>query len=95
MCKALAKDAINKELIGQFIRASSSVGANYREASNAMSKKDFYHRIGICRKEAKEARYWLELLLHSSPGLSEEIGPLIDESLQLTKIFSSIAINRS
>jgi four helix bundle protein len=95
LCKTLVKDVINIEFIGQLIRASGSVGANYREANESMSKKDFYHRIKICRKEAKESKYWLELLLHSNEKHSSRISPLIDEALQLTKIFGSIIVKQS
>jgi four helix bundle protein len=91
LCKPLVKDPINRELVSQLIRSAGSVGANYREANDSTSKKEFYHRIGICRREAKESKYWLELILHSNAGLSAQIGPLIDEALQLARIFSSIA----
>ena len=62
LCKKLPQDSINRELIGQLIRASGSVGANYREANDALSKKDFGHRVKITRREAKESHYWLQLL---------------------------------
>ena len=66
LCKLLVRDIINIELISQLIRASGSVGANYREANDSTTKKNFFHCIGICRREAKESKYWLELLLHSN-----------------------------
>lgn len=90
LCKLFIRDIVNVELISQFIRASSSVGANYREANDSITKKDFYHRIGICRREAKESKYWLELLVHSNQKLSDKIEPLLDEALQLSRIFASI-----
>ncbi|MBM3245742.1 MAG: four helix bundle protein [Candidatus Omnitrophica bacterium] len=62
LCGKLPKDVINLRLIGQLIDASGSVGANYREANEALSKKDFIHRMKITRKECKESSYWLELL---------------------------------
>lgn len=73
LCKLLIRDTINIGLVSQLIRASSSVGANYREANDSTTKKDFYYRIGICRRE------------------SGKIEPLIDEALQLARIFASIA----
>ena len=82
---------INNELIGQLIDSSGSVGANYREANDALSKKDFRHRIKITRKEAKETHYWLELLIDANPEFKEEIDILLGEALELKKIFSSIA----
>src|ERR1043166_4115824 len=60
--KKLPKTIGNVEDARQLIRASGSVGANYIEANEALSKKDFVCRIKICRKEAKEGRYWLRLL---------------------------------
>ncbi|MDD2654964.1 MAG: four helix bundle protein [Candidatus Omnitrophica bacterium] len=65
-CKKLTKNAINFELIGQLVRSVGSVGANYIEANESLSKKDFYNRIKICRKEIKEARYWLKLLVSAN-----------------------------
>jgi four helix bundle protein len=56
--KTLPLNTINKELIKQLIRAATSVGANYNEADGAESKKDFRHKIAICRKEAKESKHW-------------------------------------
>src|SRR4030067_2487765 len=91
LCKMLPQNVINRELVSQLIRASGSVGANYREANDALSKKDFRHRIKITRKEAKESYYWLELLIESNPEFKEEIGKLLAEALELKKIFSSIA----
>ncbi|MDI6758809.1 MAG: four helix bundle protein [Candidatus Omnitrophota bacterium] len=75
------------------LQCTSSVGANYREANDSITKKDFYHRIGICRRESKESKYWLELLLHSNQKFSDKIEPLIDEALQLVRIFASIVKN--
>ena len=90
LCKQLPKNVINNEFIGQLIRASGSIGANYREANDALSKKDFKHRIKITRKEAKEAHYWLELLIEANPDFKEKIDILLKEALELKRIFSSI-----
>ena len=90
LSKILERDIVNKELVSQLVRSSGSVGANYREANESSTKKDFYHRIGICRKEAKESKYWLELIAHSDKDLSIKVEPLIDEALQLARIFASI-----
>jgi len=73
------------------IRASGSIGANYREPNDALSKKDFNHRIKITRKEAKELSYWLELLKEANPEYREDISKLLTEAVELKKIFSSIA----
>jgi len=94
LCKTLQKDIINLELIKQFIRAACSIGANYREANDTITKKDFLHKIAICRREAKESKYWLELLLHANSHLNKQMEPLIDEALQLARIFASISTNK-
>jgi four helix bundle protein len=91
LCKKLPGDIINREIVSQLIRSSGSVGANYREANDALSKKDFNHRIKITRKEAKETEYWLELLREGNPGHVDEINELLSESIELKKILSSIA----
>jgi len=91
LCKKLPVDIINREIISQLVRSSGSVGANYREANDALSKKDFNHRIKITRKEAKETEYWLELLREGNPGYVGEINELLSESIELKKILSTIA----
>lgn len=94
LIRKLPKNSVNFELISQIVRSSGSIGANYREANDALGKKDFYMRIRICRKEAKETKYWLELILHSNSDFGKEIEPLITEATELIKIFSSM-VNRS
>jgi len=75
----------------QLIRASGSVGANYIEANEALSKKDFLMRMKISRKEAKEARYWLRLLdLGAGGELGRERELLVREASELLSIFSAI-----
>ncbi len=91
LCKQLSQNVINNEVIGQLIDSSGSIGANYREANDALSKKDFKYRIKIARKEAKETHYWLELLIDANPEFKEKIDILLIEAFELKKIFSSIA----
>ena len=75
----------------QLIKASGSVGANYIEANEALSKKDFLMRIKICRKEAKESRYWLRLIdTDNNDELEQERKALENEASELTHIFGSI-----
>lgn len=75
----------------QLIRASGSVGANYIEANESFSKKDFILRIKICRKEAKESRYWLRLVdTNNNSELEKERLELIQEATELMNIFGSI-----
>jgi len=91
LCQAVKLDVLNRDIISQVIRASSSVGANYREANDTASKKDFAHRIRITLREAKEAHYWLQLLEETSSVANGRLIPLLDEALELRKIFSTIA----
>jgi len=89
--KTLPKNIINTEDGKQVIRSSGSVGANYIEANEALSKKDFLMRLKICRKEAKESNYWLKLLKEiNQSSFNKNIQDLINESTELMKIFSSI-----
>jgi len=76
----------NKEKIG----ASGSVGANYCEATEAESKRDFIHKIGLCKKEVKESKHWLRLLARSEQEKRDEIRNLWREAQELLLIFSKI-----
>ena len=89
--KKIPKTTGNIEYSKQVIRSSGSVGANYIEANESLSKKDFNMRIKICRKEAKETSYWLRLLVETNDKDQSTIGEkLIRESDELKKIFSAI-----
>lgn len=88
--KKLPKSISAFEDSRQVVRSSGSVGANYIEANEALSKKDFGMRIKICRKEAKETRYWLQMFEDLSTELKTEQDSLVRESLELLKIFSAI-----
>ena len=94
-CKKLPKNISNLEYTKQVIRSSGSVGANYIEANEALSKKDFTFRIKICRKEAKETVYWLRLIIETNLSeITEEGRSLLDEATQLRNILSAI-LNKS
>jgi four helix bundle protein len=81
----------NREDTKQVVRSSGSVGANYIEAKEALSKKDFLLRMKICRKEAKENRYWRRLIdTGDDAGLEKDRDSLIRESTELMNIFGSI-----
>ena len=88
--KDLPKTIANVEIIKQLIRSSGSVGANYIEANEALSKRDFLMRIKICRKEAKENRYWLRLIEVKGEGAQSRQQLLISEATELMRIFGSI-----
>jgi four helix bundle protein len=76
----------------QLLKSSGSIGANYIEANDSLSRKDLLMRIKICRKEAKEAGYWLRLVETPKP-LEPDREYLLDESIQLRKIFGAILLN--
>jgi four helix bundle protein len=86
------KNIINNNLVNQVSRSGTSMGANYREANETETKKDFVFRIRICRKEAKETIYWLELLLDVNPSLEKEIIPFMQEAQEFVKIFAAIIL---
>ena len=89
--KKLPKTLANIEDSRQLVRSSGSVGANYREANEALSKKDFAMRIKISRKESKESTFWLRLLdTANDVELDKERNKLQNESVELMKIFGAI-----
>ena len=89
--KVLPRTIANEQDIRQLVRSSGSVGANYIEANDSLSKKDFLMRIKISRKEAKESRYWLRLLdIAGKESLDKTRGALIQEATELMNIFGAI-----
>ncbi|MBI1974747.1 MAG: four helix bundle protein [Parcubacteria group bacterium] len=89
-CQKLPRNRINDSIISQAIRASGSVGANYREANEAVGKKDFVYRLRIARKEAKEAQYWFELLIEANPEQEQMLAQVLREAEELRNILSAI-----
>ncbi len=88
--KTLSRNSINNVLIGQIIRSSTSIGANYMEADGAESKKDFRHKIALCKKESKETKHWLRMIVVAAPELKEEARILWREANELNLIFNAI-----
>ena len=89
--KTLPYSIANAEDSKQLVKSSGSVGANYREANESLSKKDFVLRVKISRKEAKESSYWLRLILETNDLKNrDEAERLVNESIELKKILSSI-----
>ena len=93
LCKQITKDTMTIPLIDQLIRSGTSIGANYTEANGASSKKDFKNKIHICKKEAKETKYWLRLIAKADKKSIEPCRNLWKEAQELTLIFSKIAFN--
>ena len=90
LAQKLPKNIVNNPLILQIIKAGTSIGANYREACDAESSKDFIHKIKIAKKEARESKYWLKLLPKVNPNFRDQIVPLGQEVEEFVKIFASI-----
>ena len=91
LIKRLPKSQGNFEDCKQLIRSSGSVGANYIEANEALSKKDFLMRAKICRKEAKESVYWLKLVdVYDDANIESVRMELQKEAVELTSIFGAI-----
>jgi len=78
--KTLPRTAANAEITKQVIRSAGSIGANYIEANESLSRKDFVMRIKICRKESKESSYWLKLAEVRNSGGEKQRGVLIEEA---------------
>lgn len=90
LCKKLPRNPINDRLTGQAAGSSGSIGANYREANDALGKKDFQNRMKIARKETKEIIHWLELIPVANPEFEKEAKELIEEAVELRNILSAI-----
>src|SRR5690349_7579178 len=82
--------AVTSPLVRQLVRSGTSVGANYVEADDASSKRDFRYRIGICLRESRETQHWLRMLAVASPGCREPARTLWKEAKELCSIFASI-----
>ncbi|MBI4721449.1 MAG: four helix bundle protein [Candidatus Stahlbacteria bacterium] len=92
--KGVRRDEVNHPLISQVVRSATSIGANYMEADGAESKKDFQHKIALCKKEAKETKHWLRMLIKANPDKYSECRKLWQESQELILIFSSILLSK-
>ena len=90
--KGLEKNIVNIPLIKQAIRSGTSIGANYCEADGAESKKDFKHKIRLCKKESKETKHWLRMIAKANPDKADACRASWREAQELTLIFSKIGI---
>jgi len=87
------QNTITKPLINQLVRSGTSIGANYAEADEASSKKDFINKVCIAKKEAKETKYWLRLVAHTVPDFEQEVKKLWKEAQELNLILAAIIRN--
>jgi len=86
----IPKNEITRPLITQLVKAGTSIGANYCEADDAESGKDFKRKIAIAKKEARETKHWLRLIAMACPELKEGVRKLWQEAKELNLIFNSI-----
>jgi len=89
-CLELAANCVSGPLVNQLVRSSTSIGANYCEADDAESRKDFRHKIALCRKEARETKYWLRMIAKAMPARKADIAALWREAKELHLIFAAI-----
>src|SRR5258705_13762014 len=90
VAKRMPRDVVTVPLISQLVRAGTSVGANYCEADDAVSKKEFRKNIGTCQKESKETKHWLRMVAAAEPSMKEAARPLWQEAKELHLIFCAI-----
>ena len=88
--KKIPRNPVTLPLISQLVRSGTSVGANYCEADDAVSKKEFRNKIGTCKKEARETKYRLRMIGGAEPDMKEEARVLWQEAKELHLIFASI-----
>ena len=92
--KEIHRDAVTNRLISQLVGAATSAGANYVEADDAVSKKEFLKSIGTCRKEARETKHFLRMIVRAMPELKPKARTLWLEAKELHLIFSKIWRNK-
>lgn len=90
LCKKVPRHPITDPLITQLAKCGTSVGANYSEADDAESKNDFRHKIGICKKESRESKHFIRMIVAASPSLKEDARTLWQEAKELNLIFNAI-----
>lgn len=89
--KKIPKTIITAPLLTQLVKSGTSIGANYCEADDAESGKDFVHKVGICKKEARETKHWLRMIVVAELGCEEDARQLWQEAKELTLIFNAIS----
>jgi len=88
--RQISRNPVNDPLISQLVRSATSVGAKYCEADDSVSKRDFKNKIGLCRKESRETKYWLRVIAVANDELKAEARRLWTEAKELNLIFSKI-----
>jgi four helix bundle protein len=88
--KSVPRNVVTLPLIDQVVRCGTSIGANYCEADDAVSKKEFRCKIGTCKKESRETKYWLRMIAAAEESMKEPARPLWQEAKELHLIFAAI-----
>jgi four helix bundle protein len=88
--KVIRTNAITEPLIKQLVRSGTSIGANYVEADDASSRKEFRYRIGICKRESRETKYWPRMVAKAAPEMAEQVRSQWTEAKELHLIFAKI-----
>ena len=88
--KTIRRNAVTYPLIRQLVRSATSVGANYVEADEAGSKKEFRYRISVCKRETRETQYWLRMVVAATPEQTDQARKQWKEANELVLIFGSI-----
>lgn len=89
-CKSLKLDTVSRPLVSQVVRSATSIGANYCEANNAISRKDFKHKATLAKKEAQETKHWLRMLKVAISTKKQQLSSLWQEAHELNLILQSI-----
>ena len=89
--KKIPINRVTERIISQLVSSGTSIGANYCEADDAESSRDFVHKIGICKKEARETKHWLRIVVVAVPELRDDASVLWQEAKELHLIFNSIS----
>ena len=88
--KDMPKNEVTRPIITQLVKCGTSAGANYCEADDAESRKDFKHKIGICKKETRESKHFLRMAAIAVPEMADRARKLWQEARELNLIFNSI-----
>ncbi len=92
--RKLPLDSVTEPLVKQLVRAATSVGANYCEADDAGSKKEFLYRISICKRESRESKHWLRMVAAAIPEKKDDLRKLWQEAKELNLIFGAIYLSK-
>jgi len=88
--KAVPRNEVTRPLISQIVRSGTSVGANYGEADDAISNKDFRNKLATCKKEPRETKHWCRMIVRAEPQMRDGAAPIWQEAKELHLIFAAI-----